>query len=84
MSRNGAGRRHRSAGPSPAQRRVFDAIVTLTTRLGHAPAVAEIAEHVNIRTSAVHEHLVVLKAKGCVTWEEGKPRTLRVCEGAPA
>ncbi|OLN21309.1 hypothetical protein BTO30_15630 [Domibacillus antri] len=45
----------------------------------YPPAIRDICERLNLASSStVKGHLDLLKKKGYLTWEEGKPRTLRM------
>lgn len=57
---------------------LLKAIETLTRRYKHPPTVRELGAHTGRNISNVHRDLRLLRAEGRVTWEENKPRTLRV------
>ncbi|MDQ0218189.1 winged helix-turn-helix transcriptional regulator [Peribacillus cavernae] len=42
------------------------------------PAQQEIADKLHISPSTVKSHLDSLKRKGYITWDEGRPRTIRI------
>ena len=45
----------------------------------YPPSIREIGQAVELKsTSTVKGHLDRLRARGYITWEEGKPRTLRL------
>lgn len=69
---------------TPAQRKVYDAIVMLCQRRpGVAPSVREIMEECGYTSSStIHNHLHHLKREGLVTWDPEKPRTLRLVQAA--
>ena len=47
----------------------------------YPPSMREIGEAVELKSSStVKGHLDRLKARGYVTWEDGKPRTLRLTQ----
>ncbi|WP_093335146.1 hypothetical protein [Salibacterium halotolerans] len=65
------------------QREVFDAIVTYTGKNGYSPSMRELTELVNARAvSTVFGVLERLRRDGFITWEESKPRTMRVLKEA--
>jgi SOS-response transcriptional repressor LexA len=46
---------------------------------GYSPTVRELMKPLGIvSTNGIKVHLDALRAKGVVTWQEGKPRTLRL------
>lgn len=59
---------------------ILELIPELTARAhGVAPTVDEMAEAAGFAyPPAMHRRLVALRAAGLVTWQDGKPRTLRV------
>ena len=42
------------------------------------PTMAEVADAAGITYNAAREHLLRMKNKGVITWDEGKSRTIRV------
>jgi repressor LexA len=61
------------------QRKIFDAIVTLTAERGFAPSIREIGAAVGLTSSStIHYHLDALKRRGVIDNCKGSPRTLRV------
>ncbi|OAH53057.1 hypothetical protein AWH48_11910 [Domibacillus aminovorans] len=61
------------------RRKIFDYICNHIEQKNYSPTVREIGDHVGLASSSTTQsHLNRLKADGYVTWENGKPRTLRV------
>lgn len=64
---------------APRQRVIADAIRRLTADRGYPPTIREIAEQTGIGgPNGVKQHLVAMRRKGWVAWDEGKCRTLRI------
>ena len=42
------------------------------------PTIAEVADAAEITYNAAREHLLRMKNKGVITWDEGKSRTIRI------
>jgi len=67
------------AAPTPRQLEVVGAIRHLTETHGYAPTLAELRNNLGIASAnAISGHLKALRAKGLVTWKEGRSRTLRI------
>jgi repressor LexA len=65
--------------PTPRQADVLAAIIRLTAEHGFAPTTRELADACGIAsTNGVADHLDKLRARGWITWERTKSRTLRV------
>jgi SOS-response transcriptional repressor LexA len=65
--------------PSKRQADVLRAITALGSELGYTPSYHEIMARVGLRSSqGLADHLKRLRAKGLVTWDKNRPRTLRV------
>ena len=71
--------------PSSSRRPLTDAqseileFVRMTIKtLRSPPTLREIAEAIGVTPSAVGDHLNRIRAKGYITWEPGKARTLRL------
>lgn len=66
------------------QAQVLEAIQSFIAEHGYSPSIREIGERIGATsTSTGHRHLLTLRRKGYVAWDEGakhsgKPRTLRV------
>jgi SOS-response transcriptional repressor LexA len=61
------------------QNEVLMAIVQYIEKHQYPPTIKEIGEMLNISsTSTVFAHLEKLRQAGCVTWEFGKSRTLKI------
>lgn len=67
---------------SARQRSVLAAIKRLTAKLGLPPSLRELSDELGFdsRTNGAHELLVAMRARGLVSWEANRCRTLRVCE----
>jgi SOS-response transcriptional repressor LexA len=51
-----------------------------TQAQGYPPTLRELAEDVDVSVNVVLQHLRRLRQAGIVTWELGRPRTLRLVE----
>lgn len=61
------------------QQAVLDFITAFTAEHGYAPTNVEMQRHFGWKSATgSRNHLTALKFKGCVTWQPGKARTLRV------
>lgn len=68
-------------GPAPTERQqdALDALVRLTAEKGYPPSVRELGEAIGVSSpSTNHMLLKHLVDKGCIQWERGKSRTIRV------
>ena len=64
---------------TPKQAAVLAFVGTYTASKGYPPSLREIADEFGLGSaSAAKIHVVALKKKGLLTWQEGKARTLRV------
>lgn len=71
-----------TANLPPRQREVVRLILELTQEHGYPPTLAELARALGLKNRmTVHQHVVALKKKGIVRWEQGLNRSLRVSEG---
>jgi SOS-response transcriptional repressor LexA len=62
-----------------AQLNVLDAISKNLKRNKYPPSVQEICDLSGLKSkSTVHRHLLNLKEKGFLHWEDGQPRTLKI------
>lgn len=74
--------------PSPRDRRqngetvpiVLQFINRFYSENRYRPTVSEVAKHLGIGKTAAHKHINNMKAKGLLTYEVGKSRTLRVMD----
>ena len=67
--------------PTTRQREVFDFIVAYIADRAYPPTYGEIQVGVGLRhRSAVMSHLIALRRKGWLTWQDGSARTLRTLE----
>ena len=63
---------------TPLEKRVYDYLSRFEAEQGYSPTIRQIADGIGYRgTAAPHNLLLRLKAKGAVTWEPDKLRTLR-------
>ncbi|KIL72502.1 hypothetical protein [Bacillus badius] len=63
------------------QQKVLEAVIEHQNKKGYPPAIRELGDILNLASpSTVKNFLDVLKRKGYVTWEKGKPRTLKVLD----
>lgn len=63
------------------QQKVLNMISRYIEENGYPPTIRDIGKELKLTsTSTVHSYLNVLKSKGYVTWEEGRPRTLKILE----
>ncbi|GLY09615.1 transcriptional regulator [Pseudobacillus badius] len=63
------------------QQKVLEVVVEYQHEKGYPPAMRELGDILNLASaSTVKNYLDVLKRKGYVTWEKGKPRTLKVLD----
>ncbi|OAH61931.1 hypothetical protein [Domibacillus aminovorans] len=61
------------------RQKIFDYICSYIEQNNYSPSVREIGKHVGlVSTSTIQWHLDRLRADGYVTWQDGKPRTLRL------
>ncbi|KMY49256.1 transcriptional regulator [Peribacillus loiseleuriae] len=61
------------------QQSIFDTIKNHLSNKGYPPSIRDIGKEVGLKSSStVSGHLVKLRDKGLIDWEEGKPRTLHV------
>ncbi|MBM7633803.1 LexA family protein [Geomicrobium sediminis] len=61
------------------QEEALKVAITYIENNGYAPTFRELAELLGVKAvSAVHTLFSRLKAKGIVTWEYDKPRTLKI------
>lgn len=44
----------------------------------YSPAMKDIAEHFGMFTGAARDHLLALRSKGYIDWQEGASRTIRI------
>jgi len=74
---------HRTTGSRGiTDTQVLDAIRDLTTELGYAPTIRELAQHLDLTSaSSVQHRLRNLAAQGLITYTPGKPRTIRIVTG---
>lgn len=62
--------------PTPAQRRVHEAIVSLSNQMGHAPTFREVAAEVGVNVSTVLSHVAGLEDGGWLRRRPHCPRTM--------
>lgn len=68
---------------SKPQSKVLTAVITFIETNNYPPSARDLAANLGIASpSTIHGHLVRLRKKGYVDWEESKPRTLRVIRSA--
>lgn len=61
------------------QENIYNIIKKFIEDKGYAPSIREIAQASNLRSSStVFSYLKKLKEKGYITFEENKPRTIRI------
>ena len=66
---------------SPKQREILEYIKQEILKKGYPPAVREIGEAVNLKsTSSVHSHLNALEKKGYIRRDPTKPRAIEICD----
>lgn len=64
---------------SLVQRKILDAIISLTEKFGYPPTREEIAFHCGYPNKAcIQDTLMLMHAKGLISSERNKPRTLKV------
>ena len=56
------------------QQQIYDYIASCPI----CPTMAEVADAAGITYNAAREHLLRMKNKGVITWDEGKSRTIRI------
>ncbi len=62
-----------------AEPEIVKAIRELTAEYGYPPTMREVATRVGVSSSdTIYQRLKMLRTEGLITWEEGKPRTLRL------
>ena len=60
------------------EQRVLDGIETWLGTHDYSPTIRELRDELEYKSEgSVYLHLWKLRSKGCVTWEDGKARTLR-------
>lgn len=65
--------------PTERQVQVLEAIQAFVDEHGYSPTLRELGAMLGIKsTNGVTEHLNSLVRKGCVAWDRGKSRTIRV------
>lgn len=65
------------------RRQVFDAICAFVGEKNYAPTIREIGDRVGLTSSStVTAHVRALRDKGFISWDPGKPRTIRVLKPA--
>ncbi len=63
------------------QQEILDYIKQVTLKRGYPPAVREICEAVNLKsTSSVHSHLETLEKNGYIRRDPTKPRAIEICD----
>lgn len=66
------------------QRQILDFITDFSERAGYAPSFREIGEALNLSSPAtVHEHIKSLSAKGFLTTDYNRPRSIELVKIAP-
>ena len=66
---------------STKQREILDYIKSEILSRGYPPAVREICEAVNLKsTSSVHSHLETLEKNGFIRRDPTKPRAIEICD----
>ena len=69
-------------GLSARQRLILEAIIGMSAANGYPPSLAELRHAVGLSSqNALRCHLMVLRRKGFVDWEDGRARTIRVLDG---
>ncbi|GAA4879272.1 hypothetical protein GCM10023310_69270 [Paenibacillus vulneris] len=64
---------------TPKQKIMLEAIITFIKQHKYSPSVRELCSIIGISSvSTAHGHLERLKSKGFITWEQDRPRTLKV------
>lgn len=63
---------------TPRQAEVLAEIEQYIDMWGIAPSIRELSVLLGIGTTAVHKHLVALRAEGVIEWNQTLARTLRV------
>jgi SOS-response transcriptional repressor LexA len=69
--------------PTARQLRVLRFIAEFIDTHGYSPTVREIGKRFGFTTNGVACHLSALRKRGCITWVDGSPRTLRVLVEVP-
>lgn len=65
------------------QREVWEYVKKYRDTKGYCCTVREIQEHFGwLSTNAVLVHLWPMRRRGCVIWEDGQARTIRIVEGS--
>ncbi len=63
------------------QKQILEYLKECILKKGYPPAVREICEAVNLRsTSSVHSHLETLEKKGYIQRDPAKPRAIEICD----
>ncbi|MBA9024746.1 LexA family protein [Peribacillus huizhouensis] len=58
---------------------IIEAIKDITLENGNPPTIREVGNEVGLSSSStIMGHLIMLKNRGIVDWEDGKPRTLHL------
>ena len=66
---------------TPKQKEILEYIKDEILKRGYPPAVREICEAVNLRsTSSVHSHLETLEKNGYIRRDPSKPRAIEICD----
>jgi SOS-response transcriptional repressor LexA len=56
------------------QQQIYDYIASCPI----CPTMAEVADAAGVSAPAIREHLIRMKNKGVITWDERKSRTIRI------
>lgn len=56
------------------QKQIYDYIASCPI----CPTIAEVADAAEVSVNCAREHLLRMKNKGVITWEERKSRTIRI------
>lgn len=65
-----------------AQQELIDAIRTFTDGHGYPPTWKELAAMTGRQTSTIQGHMIRMRRKGLVAWDDSARRSLRVCADA--
>lgn len=69
-----------SQGPTPKEEELLNIIIKWLHEKGFSPSIMELCEEMGVKSSStVHAHLRKLRAKGYITWDPTKPRTISLC-----
>ncbi len=69
---------------TPAQQQLYDYLVAYIGENQQSPSIRQMMQAMDLKSPApVQARLALLRKKGCIDWEEGKARTVRLLRKPP-